>query len=158
MTAASRKGGRSPASIRTLWAIAKSPELHLSEEDLRAVIYRETGKDSMKKLTQGEISTLARILQNMKDGVNRDTKSKRTDEGGDPRTENQRHKIYALCDVLGWNNDNRRINAFVKRMCGVERIEWLNMAQCNKIIEALKSMIERQKRKDAEDDRNGEPR
>ena len=31
-------------SIRTLWAIAKSPELGLTDEDLHGVVYRETGK------------------------------------------------------------------------------------------------------------------
>jgi phage gp16-like protein len=149
MTAARTRGGRKPASIRTLWAIAKSTELNLSDDDLHAVVFRETGKESMKKLTQGEINTLARVLQNMKDGVQRDTHSKRTDEGGDPRTEQLRHKIYALCDVLGWNDDNRRINGFVKRMFGVDRIEWLTMAQCCKVVEALKSMAARQKGKGA---------
>jgi len=144
MPTAAARGGRRPASLRTLWAIARSPELQLSEEDLHAVVYRETGKESMRKLTQGEITTLARILQNMKDGTDRDVRSKRTDEGGDPRTVQLRRKIYALCDSLGWNNDNQRINAFAKRMCGVERIEWLNMAQCCKIVEALKAMAARQ--------------
>jgi Protein of unknown function (DUF1018). len=144
MATAAMRGGRKPASIRTLWAIAKSPELQLSEEDLHAIVYRETGKESMKKLTQGEINTLARILQNMKDGISLDVHTKRTDEGGDPRTVQLRRKIYALCDTLGWNNDNQRINAFAKRMCGVERIEWLDMAQCSKIVEALKAMAARQ--------------
>ena len=69
--AARNTGGRKPASIRTLWAIAKSPELGLTDEDLHAVVYRETGKESMKKLSQGEINTVARVLQNMKDGVER---------------------------------------------------------------------------------------
>lgn len=41
--AARNTGGRKPASIRTLWAIAKSPELGLTDEDLHAVVYRETG-------------------------------------------------------------------------------------------------------------------
>lgn len=150
MAAARNTGGRTPASIRTLWAIAKSPELALSEEDLHAVVFRETGKESMKKLTQGEINTLARVLQNMKDGVQRDTRSKRTDEGGDARTEKRRHKIYALCEELGWNNDNRRINGFVKRICNVDRIEWLNPSQCFKVIEALKKMVDREKQKEAE--------
>ena len=50
---------RKPASIRTLWAIAKSPELHLSDEDLHAVVFRETGKESMKKLSQGDLVDLA---------------------------------------------------------------------------------------------------
>ena len=154
MATAARRGGHKPASIRTLWAIAKSPELALSEEDLHAVVFRETGKESMKKLTQGEINALARVLQNMKDGVQRDTRSKRTDEGGDPRTVPLRHKIYALCDVLGWNNDNNRINGLVKKMCGVDRIEWLTMAQCNKVVEALKSMVARQEQKETQDGSN----
>lgn len=141
---AARAGSR-PPSIRTLWAIAKSPELMLSEDDLHAVVFRETGKESIRKLSQKELSTVVRVLQNMKDGIQRDTKSKRTDEGGDPRTVQLRRKIYALCDTLGWNSDNQRINAFAKRMCGVERIEWLDMAQCCKIVEALKAMTARRK-------------
>lgn len=149
MTAATRKG-RKPASIRTLWAIAKSPELGLSDDDLHAVVYRETRKESMKQLTQGEINTLARVLQNMKDGVNRDTRRKRTDEGGDPRTVNLRHKIYALCDALGWNDDYRRINGFVKRMFGVDRVEWLTLGQCGKVVEALKAILEREQRKEGQ--------
>ena len=147
-TAAATRGGHPPASIRTLWAIAKSPELAMNDDDLHAVVYRETRKASMKDLTQGEINTLARVLQNMKDGTQRDTRSKRTDEGGDPRTVAQRRKIYALCEELDWNDDNRRINAFVKRMCGVDRVEWLTMAQCNTIIEALKKMVARKEEQD----------
>lgn len=149
MTAATRKG-RKPASIRTLWAIVKSPELGLTDDDLHAVVYRETRKESMKRLTQGEINTLARVLQNMKDGVNRDTRRKRTDEGGDPRTVNLRHKIYALCDALGWNDDHRRINGFVKRMFGVDRVEWLTLGQCGKVVEALKAILEREQRKEGQ--------
>lgn len=149
MTAARTRNGRKPASIRTLWAIAKSPELHLSDEDLHAVVYRETRKESMKKLTQGEINTVARVLQNMKDSVHSDPKTKRTDTGGDARTVQQRRKIYALTGALGWNNDPQRIQGFVKRMTGVDRLEWLNVSQCEKVIEGLKAMIARQKRKEA---------
>jgi len=145
MTAA--RAGRKPPSIRTLWAIAKSPELHLSDEDLHAVVYRETGKESIKKLTQGEINTVARVLQNLKDGTRRGTK--RTDEGGDARTVQQRRKIYALTEVLGWNKDPSRIQGFVKRMTGVDRLEWLNVGQFEKVIEGLKAMIARQQRKGA---------
>lgn len=149
--AAARTGRKQP-SIRTLWAIAKSPELGLSDEDLHAVVYRETKKESMKKLTQGEINTVARVLQNMKDGVSRDTRNKRTDEGGDPRTISQRRKIYALCEELGWNDDPRRIQGFVKRVAHVDRIEWLNVAQCEKVIEGLKAIVRRQKQKEATDE------
>lgn len=137
MTAARTR--RKPASIRTLWAIAKSPELHLSDEDLHAVVFRETGKESMKKLSQGEINEVARVLQNMKDSVN-----------SSARTVQQRRKIFALTEELGWNDDPRRIQGFVKRVTGVDRLEWLNVAQCEKVIEGLKAMVARQEQKEAQ--------
>ena len=144
--AAARTGRKQP-SIRTLWAIAKSPELHMTDEDLHAVVYRETGKESIKALTQGQINEVARVLQNMKDGVSRSTRPKRTDEGGDVRTVQQRRKIYALTEQLGWNDNPQRIQGFVKRMTGVDRLEWLNVAQCEKVIEGLKAILKRPERK-----------
>ena len=147
--AAARTGRKQP-SIRTLWAIAKSPELHMTDEDLHAVVYRETGKESIKALTQGQINEVARVLQNMKDGVSRSTRPKRTDEGGDGRTVQQRRKIYALTEQLGWNDNPQRIQGFVKRMTGVDRLEWLNVAQCEKVIEGLKAILKRQERKEGE--------
>ena len=147
--AAARTGRKQP-SIRTLWAIAKSPELHMTDEDLHAVVYRETGKESIKALTQGQINEMARVLQNMKDGVSRSTRTKRTDEGGDVRTVQQRRKIYALTEQLGWNNNPQRIQGFVKRITGVDRLEWLNVAQCEKVIEGLKAILKRQERKEGE--------
>lgn len=106
-------------------------------------------KESMKKLTQGEITDVARVLQNMKDSAARSTGDKRTDEGGNPTTERQRRKIYALTEALGWNNDKRRIEGFVKRMTGIDRLEWLNTAQCEKVIEGLKAILAREQRKGA---------
>ena len=102
----------------------------------------------MRKLTQGEINTVARVLQNMKDSVGGSTRGKRTDEGGDPRTVQQRRKIFALTEELGWNDDPRRIQGFVKRMTGVDCLEWLNASQCEKIIEGLKAMAARQQGKE----------
>lgn len=148
MTAA--RTGRKPASIRTLWAIAKSPELHMTDEDLHAVVYRETGKESIKKLSQGEINTVARVLQNMKDSASGNVRTKRTDTGGDARTVQQRRKIYALTEALGWNDNPQRIQGFVKRMTGVDRLEWLTVAQCEKVIEGLKAILARQKQKEGQ--------
>ncbi len=122
----------------------------MTDEDLHAVVYRETGKESIKALTQGQINEVARVLQNMKDGVSRSTRPKRTDEGGDVRTVQQRRKIYALTEQLGWNDNPQRIQGFVKRMTGVDRLEWLNVAQCEKVIEGLKAILKRQERKEGE--------
>lgn len=151
--ATAKRSPRSPRySIRVIWGLAKSPELSLSEEDLYAIIERETNKDSIRQLTQGEIDRVCRVLSNMKDDLAREAantspRAKRTDEGGNARTERQRKKIYMLTGELGWNDDNRRINGFVKRMFGVERLDWLKPSQCNQLIEALKKMVARQEEK-----------
>lgn len=155
MAATARGQSRPCYSIRTIWGLAKSPELCLDEEALYAIIYRETGKEHMRELSQGEITKVCRVLGKMKDDTKR--YQKRTDDGGNPKTVPLRRKIYALTGELGWNNDNARINGFVKRMFKVDRIEWLTVPQCHKVIEALKKMVDREKRKEAEpDDVEGE--
>lgn len=68
---------------------------------------------------------------------------KRTDNGGNIATIPLRRKMYALCDELGWNNNNNRIRAFAKKITGVSALEWLTVSQCNKVIEALKNIVER---------------
>ena len=153
---ATAKAGRKQPSIRTLWAIAKSPELCLSDEDLHAVVYRETGKESMKKLTQGEMNKVTRVLQTIKDSVSQSRKPKRTDEGGNPKTTAQRRKIYALCEELGWNDNPKRIHGFVKRVTHVERLEWLNNEQCEKVIEGLKAILKREQEAKNKDGKKAE--
>ncbi len=101
--AAAKAGGWKP-SIRTLWAIAKSPELGMSDEDLHALVYRETGKESIRALTQGQLNEVARVLQNMRDAVSGSQRAKRTDTGGNRQTAAQRRKIYALSRALGWDD------------------------------------------------------
>jgi phage gp16-like protein len=137
--------GRSYAphyTIKTIWGLAKSPELLMSDEDLYSIIYRETGKESMRKLNQKEINKVCSALAEMKDSA-KGSKS-RTDVGGNKLTKEQRRKIYMLTEELGWNNNNARINGFVKKMFKVERLEWLNNNQCSRLIEMLKSMVDRE--------------
>ena len=126
-------------SIKSLWGLSKSAELGLDDEALYSIIRRETGKDSMRKLTQNEINKVGTVLSKMKDAV----KGKRTDSKGNDLTSRQRRKIYALTEKLGWNNNNARINGFVKKMFDVERLEWLDDDQCSKLIEILKKMVNR---------------
>ena len=138
--AAARTGRKQP-SIRTLWAIAKSPELHMTDEDLHAVVYRETGKESIRALTQGQINEVARALQNMKDSAARGGYAKRTDEGGNPETAALRQKIFMLMKELGWSP--AQVDGLAKRMFRIERQEWLNKQQSMKLVEALKAMAAR---------------
>lgn len=148
---ATAKRGRTSAprsSIRTIWGIAKSPELSLEEADLYALIERETGKQHMRELSQGQIDKVCRVLQQMKDsGAPAPKQGKRTDEGGNPQTVAQRRKIYKLTEELGWNDTPARLNGFILKMFKVSRIEWLTVSQCYKLIEALKKMLEREQEK-----------
>ena len=49
---------------------------------------------------------------------------------------------------LGWSE--AQVNGLARRMFQVERIEWLAPAQCGKLIEALKAIHARGRRKEAE--------
>ena len=152
MAPATRRGPTSSHySIRTIWGIAKSPELSLEEADLYALIERETGKQHMRELSQGQIDKVCRVLQQMKDGIpsTPSKQTKRTDEGGNPQTIAQRRKIYKLTGELGWNDTPARLDGFILKMFKVSRIEWLTVAQCYKLIEALKKMLERDQGKEA---------
>ncbi|MCC5911341.1 MAG: regulatory protein GemA [Clostridiaceae bacterium] len=122
--------------IKKIWATAR--EKGLEKDDLYAIIYRESKKESMKQLTKVEANKVIDAMVKPKK-----KNQKRTDEGGNAFTGEQRQKIYRLTEQLGWNDNNKRINGFVKKHFKVEKIEWLNPYQCNKLIEILKKMIER---------------
>lgn len=142
MSAAPVRGGRKPASLRTIWAIAKSPELGMDEDTVHALVFRETGKASLRDLSQGQIETVVRVLQRMKDSTGGTAPHKRTDEGGNQGTTRQRRMVYILTKRLGWRDDNT-VNGLIKKMFGIERIEWLTPPQCEGLIEALKAMVGR---------------
>ena len=73
-----------------------------------------------------------------------------------PKTTAQRRKIYALCEELGWNDNPKRIHGFVKRVTHVERLEWLNNEQCEKVIEGLKAILKREKEAKNKDGKKAE--
>lgn len=101
----------------------------------------------MRQMTKLQANKLIKELIAIKDKNKKSKKSytqKRTDTNGNKNTKFQREKIYTLTGILGWNDNNNRINGFVKRMFKVDRIEWLDEDDCSKLIEILKKMIIRQ--------------
>ena len=129
------------ATIRTIWAIAKSPELALTDEELHLLVAAHTGKDSIRDLTPHEIHTVAGVLGMMKDHSSRSARHTGRSYGKGS-TVNQRKKIYKLQEMLGWDKPSR-ISGMCRRMFGIDRVEWLSYEQCSKLIEALKKMAER---------------
>ena len=51
-------------TIKTLWGLAKSKELGLTEEELHLLVARETGKDSIRELNRSELSMSAISCRN----------------------------------------------------------------------------------------------
>ena len=143
----------SKEQIKNIWGFSK--DVGVDKDNLYCMIERISKKDSMRKMTKMQANRLIRELIVLKDNnkkVKNRSSKRRTDTGGNKNTQLQRKKIYSLTAILGWNDNNNRINGFVKRMFKVDRIDWLDEAQCSKLIEILKQMIIRQgKEKELED-------
>lgn len=132
----------SKEQIKNIWGFSK--DVGVDKDNLYCMIERISKKDSMRKMTKMQANRLIRELIVMKDNnkkVKNRSSKRRTDTGGNKNTQLQRKKIYSLTAILGWNDNNNRINGFVKRMFKVDRIEWLSEDDCSKLIEILKKMI-----------------
>lgn len=132
-------------SLRAVWGLAKSPELKMTDEELHLFVQANTGKDSLKKLTDREIKAVTALLGNLKESSRREER-RQEHKQGNTATEHQRKKVYYLAAVLGWNKPER-INGFCKRMFKVDRVEWLDYQQCSKLIEILKKMGKEKEKK-----------
>ena len=143
----------SKEQIKNIWGFSK--DVGVDKDNLYCMIERISKKDSMRKMTKMQANRLIRELIVLKDNnkkVKNRSAKRRTDTGGNKNTQLQRKKIYSLTAILDWNDNNNRINGFVKRMFKVDRIEWLSEDDCSKLIEILKKMIIRQgKEKELED-------
>lgn len=121
------------ATLRTIWGLAKSPGLSLSDEELHMFVEARTGKESLKELSQRERNAVAQALAELK--------PKRKDRGN-TQTERQRRMLWVLAKEAGWDGQDR-LNGLAKKMFGVDRVEWLDMEQCSGLIEALKAIAKR---------------
>ena len=72
-------------TIKTLWGLAKSKELGLTEEELHLLVARETGKDSIRELNRSELSHVCHILQKQKDDIKRQ-EGRLPERRGNPQT------------------------------------------------------------------------
>lgn len=137
---------RQPAprhSIRTIWGLAKSPGLALDEGDLYALVWRETGKEHMRDLSQGEIDKVCRALAALKQSSGAPPAPVKR-RPGNQAADRLRGKVYAMSYQLGWDGDKARINGLVRKMFGVSALEWLTAHQCSQLVEAMKAMAERE--------------
>lgn len=123
-----------------IYAIAKSPQLGMTDEELHLLVGGMTGKDSLKELTTRELMDLTTKLQEMRDSASGKKDKRNFTRKGNRATERQRRKMYMLMKDLGWND--KRVRGFARKMVGTETIEWLNHEQCAILIEGMKKLIE----------------
>lgn len=121
--------------IKKIWATARS--IGMEREDLYSVLQRETGKDSMRQCTSKELERVLLSLQSIKGFDN---------FRGNRATKRQLWKIEQLEKQLGWQDDPRRMQGFLKKFYSVEHMEWLTSAQAWRLIESLKKLVEKENR------------
>lgn len=129
---------KSKFTIRTIWGLAKSEELNLDDEMLHNIVWQETGKESISKLTEAEIKKVCISLIRKKESALGIQTVK-----GNPVTQDQRKRIFNLTKKLGWSDNPARLNGFVKSKFKIDKVEWLNAQQCSILIEMLKAMLKR---------------
>ncbi|MEX2450930.1 MAG: regulatory protein GemA [Rhodospirillales bacterium] len=104
----------------------------------RAALVTQTGKNSSTKLSDAELQSFYGFMKK---------------NGFKPKPSSKKREVHAKIVAL-WaalydlgvvrNPSDDALNAFVKRLAGVERLPWLTTDKANPVIEALKSMAERE--------------
>lgn len=124
----------SAAQIKSIWGMASG--LSLNKEDVYAILYRETKKDSMRNCSNNELNKVIKVLIALKGQTN----------SANMITDEQYYHIKRLEKQLGWDDNPKRLEAFLKKYYKVDKLKWLSMGDASKLIESLKSMIKRNKK------------
>jgi phage gp16-like protein len=126
---------------------AKKKQLGQSDEDYRATNRAVTGKESAADMT---IDQLGLVLDNYrKKGV----PSSRPSDPNERPGERQERMIWAIWKDLvrlgAIDEANEKgLRAFAKKTTGgIERLEWLDATNANKVIEGLKAWRRREQQK-----------
>jgi len=114
-------------------------DLHLDEETYRAVLLQVGGKASAAELGDQD---LGRVVDRFR-GLGWKPKG-----SAKPSRDGHVRKLWAvwneLCATGVVRNPNRAaLKTFVKRMTNIDEPDWLDPAQVNRVIEALKKWAER---------------
>lgn len=118
---------------KVIWGMAR--DLGMEKEDVYTLLYRETEKESMTECTERELSRVIQAMILIKE--------KRTNRPG-KITGRQRYKIKELERKLGWDDDKKRLQGFIKKYYHVDRLDWLSSADASNLIEALKKLAEKE--------------
>ena len=122
------------AQVRKIWAVAR--ERGLEKDDVRQMAKLISGLDSVSQLTKYEAIQLIDRLEGRRPFV-------KGQAGGNMATDKQVWKIEQLIAALGWNDNPKRLEAFMLKYAGVAKINWLTKRKAIGLIDGLKKILER---------------
>ena len=136
----------SQAQRRKIWAAAK--QKGLSEDDVRNIIFAITGQGSTSDISMDEARRIIDRITGKEyktDNTYVDyNKKANAQKRANQITDRQKWKINQLILELGWEDDQKRIEGFIRKYANVDKVNWLTKQQAVKIIDGLKTMLARQ--------------
>lgn len=129
----------SNSQMRKIYAMAK--ELDLDNDLLHAFTMNIVGEERISHLSKLQAIKLIGELEYKKTGIRKNVspKSRATTE--------QIYKIRALEKELGWNDNPKRLQGFIRKYSKVDNIRWLTEKAASNLIEGLKKILEREQEK-----------
>lgn len=126
--------------IRKIYATAN--ELDIDKDLLHTISINTTGVESIALLTNSQAIQLIDELEYKKTGIRKKVVYRSNRATGD-----QIYKIKALESALGWEENPKRLKGFMKKYSRVDEIKWLTFEAASNLIEALKKVEERERKK-----------
>ena len=125
--------------MKKIHALAR--ETGMDGDLLHEYVFLLTEKEALKDLSTGEAG---RVIDGME--------GRKGYEKGDRVSFRQEHFIFILMRRLGWLTDKgepdiKRLNGFVKKQYGIEDYRWMTRGIASKVIEAFKTLTEREGKK-----------
>lgn len=125
--------------LQLIWGMAK--EFGMSKEDVYTLLYRETKKEHMKDCSEVELSRTIQAMILLKE---------RQKNRPGMMTGRQRYRIRELEKELGWQDNKKRLTAFIKKYYHVDNLDWLKTEDASSLIESLKKLAEKQQEEQPE--------
>lgn len=137
-------GKKSDPQIRTIHTAIRT--LGLNEGEYRAIYLSNTGQSSLKDMTDKERSRVLFALRKL--GFKPRASKNDTVMADDPQACLVRHHWLTLAHYGELRNTSETaLLAYVKRITGVARFEWLKQPQMTVVVETIKKWVERIEKK-----------
>jgi hypothetical protein len=129
--------------IRKIWAVAR--ENNFEEDFVRHIAEQVSGRPSISGLTKDEaIKVIDRLTGKQIKG------NQQAPRPANMATTKQLWKVRQLIKDLGWDDNPKRLEAYLLKYTGVAKLEWLTKQKAIGLIDGLKAILERPKQPKAQ--------